>query len=169
MPDTDVRLARTPISALPGADVLWRVRRLLGWALGLCLAYSVLGGAGTSRCPGGFTGDGGYLDASGRPTDVAPECVTVTLEPAGFAYAVIAIVVFVTITRVVRHSVDQADAIRRLDRAVVGIVAFVIIWLAVTHASFASISLDAWDGTEPFFLEGTHFGTIVVDVSPMQG
>lgn len=70
----------------------------------------------------------------------------------------IAIVVFVTVNRVLRYSVDQADAIGRLDRAVVGIVVFVIDWTAVTQASFASISLDAWDGTSPFFFQGVRWG-----------
>ena len=169
MPDTDSLRQSTAPSTLPGAAALWRVRRLLGWAIGAGFAYSLLGTASKSSCPGGFTGDGGYLDATGQPTDDAPQCVVLTLEPAGFAYAVIAIVVFVTITRVLRHSPDEADAIRRLDRAVVGIVAFVILWTAVTQASFASISLDAWDGTGPFFLEGTYFGTVVTDIHPLEG
>ncbi|WP_448808887.1 hypothetical protein [Agromyces bauzanensis] len=169
MPVTDSLRQSDPPLTLPGAMVLWRVRRLLGWAIGAGFAYSLLGTASTSSCPGGFTGDGGYLDATGRSTDDAPQCVTLTLEPSGFAYAVIAIVVFATVTGVLRYSADQADAIRRLDRAVVGIVAFVVVWTALTQASFASISLDAWDGTRPFFLEGTYFGNIVTDVSPLEG
>ncbi|WP_430645119.1 hypothetical protein [Agromyces sp. GXS1127] len=168
MPET-VSLPRSAaLSTLPGAAVLQRVRRLVGWAIGAAFAYSLIGGAGKSTCPGGFTGDGGYLDASGQPTDVAPSCVTVTLEPSGFAFAVIAIVVFVTIGRVLRHAVDQPDAIRRLDRAVVGIVVFVLAWTVITQISFAGISLESWDGTGPFFFEGTVFGQIDVDVSPMQ-
>ncbi|MGR0319685.1 hypothetical protein [Agromyces sp. ZXT2-3] len=167
MPDT-VSLPRSAaLSTLPGAAVLWRVRRLLGWAIGAGFAYSLIGSAGKSYCPGGFTGDGGYLDAAGQATDAAPLCVTVTLQPSGFAYAVIAIVVFVSVTRVLRYAIDQADAIRRLDRAVVGIVVFVIVWTVITQASFAGIDLESWDGTGSFFSEGTYFGTIVTDVSPM--
>lgn len=159
---------KAPLTTLPGAEVLWRIRRLLGWALAAGFAYSVIGGSSKGTCAGEFTGDGGYVDANARPTDDAPLCVTVTLEPSGFAYAVIAIVVFVTVSRVVRYAIDRADAIRRLDRAVVGIVVFVIVWTAITQASFAGISLDSWDGTEPFFFfDGTRFGTVVVDVSPM--
>ena len=169
MPETHSLREGTPLSTLPGAAALWRVRRLLGLAIGAGLAYSVLGTASKSSCPGGFTGDGGYLDAAGLPTENAPQCVTLTLEPSGFAYAVIAIVVFATITRVLRHSADESDAIRRLDRAVVGIVAFVVVWTAVTQASFASISLDAWDGTGPFFIEATYFGNVVTDIHPLEG
>lgn len=167
--DPDALRPGVPLPTLPGAAVLWRVRRLLGWALGAGLAYSVLGGAGRASCPGGVTGDGGYLDATGRATDAAPQCVSLTLEPAGLVYAMIAIVVLATVTGVARHAVDEADAVRRLDRAVVGIVAFVAAWTVVTHASFASIALDGWDGTEPFFLEGVFIGNIVVDTSPLEG
>ncbi|WP_400994848.1 hypothetical protein [Agromyces sp. GXQ0307] len=167
MPDTLSLPGSAALSTLPGAAVLHRVRRLLGWAIGAGLAYSVIGGAGKSSCPGGFTGDGGYLDAAGQATEVAPQCVTLTLEPSGFAYAVIAIVVFVTIGRVLRYAVDQADAIRRLDRAVVGIVVFVLAWTVITQASFARISLESWDGTGPFFFDGTVFGQVDVDVSSM--
>ena len=158
-----------PVSTLPGAAVLWRVRRLLGWALGAGFAYSVLGGGGRSFCPGGSIGDGGHLEATGRSTDAAPQCVSLTLEPAGLVYAMIAIVVLATVTGVARRAVDEADAVRRLDRAVVGIVVFVAAWTVVTHASFASIALDGWDGTEPFFLEGALIGNIVVDTYPLEG
>lgn len=158
-----------PVSTLPGAAVLWRVRRLLGWALGAGFAYSVLGGGSRSFCPGGFTGDGGYLDATGRPTDAAPQCVSVTLEPAGLVYVMIAIVVLATVTGVARHAVDETEAVRRLDRAAVGIVGFVAVWTVVTHMSFTSIPLDGWDGTEPFFLEGTFLGNIIVDTYPLEG
>lgn len=169
MPDTISTAADASLSTLPGTAVLHRLRRLLGWGLGAAFAYSLLGGASRSWCPGGSTGDGGFIDANGRPTDVAPQCVTVTLEPAVFAYAVIAIIVFMTLTRVLRYAPDQADAIARLDRAVVAIVAFVLVWTVVTQASFASIPLDDWDGTGPFFFEGTRFGSIEVEVYPMTG
>jgi hypothetical protein len=62
-------------STLPGEAMLQRVRRLLGWALGAGFAYSLIGGASKSSCPGAVTGDGGYLDAAGQPTDVAQLCV----------------------------------------------------------------------------------------------
>lgn len=47
------------------------------------------------------------------------------------------VVVFITIGRVLRYAVDQADAIRRLDRAVVRIVVFTLDWTAITQASRA--------------------------------
>ncbi|WP_195760556.1 hypothetical protein [Agromyces kandeliae] len=167
MPDTVSLPPSATLSTLPGAAVLWRVRRLLGWAIGTGFAYSLIGGASKGTCAGGFTGDGGNLDGVGPATDAAPLCLTATLEPSGFAYAVIAIVVFTTMTGVLRRAVDQADAIRRLDRAVVGIVVFVLAWTVITQASFAGISLESWDGTGTFSFEGFRFGNIVTDVSPM--
>ncbi|RXZ47080.1 hypothetical protein [Agromyces binzhouensis] len=169
MPDTVSLPSSSTVSPLPGAAVLWRVQRLLGWAIGAAFAYSLIGGASKATCAGGVTGDGGYLDGAGRATDAAPLCLTVTLEPSGFAYAVIAVIVFATTTGVVRRAVDPSDAIRRLDRAVVGIVVFVLAWTLITQASFAGISLESWDGAGPFFLEGIRFGNIVTDVSPMAG
>jgi hypothetical protein len=167
MPETSSIPPSAAISTLPGSAVLLRVRRLLGWAIGAGFAYSIIGGASKSRCPGGYTGDGGYIDAAGRATDVAPQCVTVTLQPSGFAFAVIAVVVFITIGRVLRYAVDQADAIRRLDRAVVGIIVFALVWTVITQASFAGVSLESWDGIGPFFFEGTVIGQLDIDVSPM--
>ncbi|GAA2041968.1 hypothetical protein GCM10009819_30220 [Agromyces tropicus] len=174
MPDTPLARTLAPIpdaglSTLPGAAVLQRVRRLLKWALGAGLAYSVIGGAGKGSCVGGIGGDGGFVDAVGRPTEVAPLCVSVTLEPGGIVYVAIALIVITTLTRVLRHAPDQADAIRRLDRAVVGIIVLVVAWTAITQASFAGISLDGWDGRGPFSFDGVRVGSIVVDVSPMEG
>lgn len=166
MPQAIARIPDASLSTLPGAAMLQRVRRLMIWALGAGLAYSVLGGAGKTWCPGGYTGDGGFIDVNGRPTDPAPQCISVSLQPGGIVYAVIALIVLATLTRVLRHAVDQADAIRRIDRVVIAIVAVVVVWTALTQVSFASISVQEWDGTTPFDL-GSHLGTIIVDVYPM--
>ena len=63
MPDTLDRLPAAARSTLPGAAIIRRIRRMLLWALGMAVVYSIIGTASKGGCPGGFTGDGGYLHA----------------------------------------------------------------------------------------------------------
>ncbi|WP_353813572.1 hypothetical protein [Agromyces sp. SYSU T00266] len=167
MPETTIQPTDPTLSTLPGAAVLHRVRRLLVWALGTGVAYSLLGGAGRGYCPGGFSGDGGFIDADGRATDAAGQCVTLTLEPSGIVFLAIAVIVVMTVTRVLRYAGDEADAIRRVDRAVRVVVGVVAAWTIATHVSFFMIPVEDWDGVEPFQLPAT-FGTVDVSVTPLQ-
>lgn len=166
MPDTLERRPSAALSTLPGAAVLHRTRRLLTAALIAAFAYATLGLGSRSYCPGGFTGDGGFLDAAGRPTDVAPQCITLTLQPSGIVYAAIAIIVLAAITRVLRSAATEAAAMRTLDRATFAIIIVVVVWTLVTQVSFFSIPLDGWDGTEPFVFPFA-FGNVHVEVSPL--
>lgn len=166
MPETLDRRPTAALSTLPGAAVLLRTRRLLFWALGATLAYTVLGVASRSYCPGGFTGDGGFVDASGQATDTAPQCVTLSLQPSGIVFAAVAIIVLAAITRVLRSAATETAAIRMLDRTAVVIVVIVAAWTLITQVSFATIPLEGWDGTEPFFFPFA-FGDVRVEVTPL--
>lgn len=150
MPDALTRPAPAPLAPLHGAAVLHRVRRLLIWALVTGIAYSVLGGAGAAYCPGRS----------------ATRCVSAQLEPSAGVFVGLAVVVIVTLGRVLRTAADESEAIRRIDRTVVWIVGFVIVWTVITHVSFATIDLSTWDGTEPFFFDGVRFGTITIEEYP---
>ncbi|WP_448003236.1 hypothetical protein [Agromyces bauzanensis] len=166
MPEILDRRPSAALSTLPGAAVLLRTRRLLFWALGATFAYAVLGGASRSYCPGGFTGDGGFLDAAGQPTDAAPQCVTLSLQPSGIVFAAVAIIVLAAISRVLRSAATETAAIRMLDRAAIIIVVVVAAWTLITQVSFATIPLEGWDGTEPFYFPFT-FGNVRVEVTPL--
>ncbi|WP_136706144.1 hypothetical protein [Agromyces sp. H66] len=166
MPEILERRPSAALSTLPGAAVLLRTRRLLIGALIAAFAYTALGVGSRSYCPGGFTGNGGFLDASGQPTDVAPQCLTLTLQPGGIVYAAITIIVLAAITRVLRSAASEAAAMRTLDRAAVAIIIVVVAWTLVTQVSFFTIPLDGWDGTEPFFFPFV-FGNVHVEVTPL--
>jgi hypothetical protein len=173
MPDTlapvpNAPVPNAPLSTLPGAAVLLAVRRLLIWALVAAWVYGGIGTASKGYCPGGVAGDGGYVDAQGRATDVAPQCVTLALEPSGLIFALIAVIVLSAITRVVRRAPDESHGIRTLDRAILAIIVIVVVWAVVTQVSFAQIPVTGWDGVGPFHLPYT-FGVVDVDVAPMEG
>lgn len=64
---------------LPGAEIVVGIRSLLIWAIvaATMLALFLKGSMGS--CSGGLTGDGGFVDAQGRPSDVAPMCGSVIM------------------------------------------------------------------------------------------
>ncbi|MDQ1576222.1 MAG: hypothetical protein QOH55_1372 [Microbacteriaceae bacterium] len=168
MPKTLDKRPSATLPTLPGAAILLRTRRLLFWAFGAALVYGLLGVASKGGCPGGFTGGGGYLNADGQPTDVAPQCVNLTLQPSPTIFAVIAIVTLVAISRVLKSADSEAAAIRTLNKAVIVIVAIVGAWIVISQVSFWMIPITDWDGTGSFFIPFS-FGAVNVDISPMNG
>ena len=166
MPDILGSAPAASLSTLPGATIIRRIRRLLFWAAGTALVYSALATASKGGCPGGVTGDGGYLDANGDPTAVAPMCVNLTLRPSSLIIIMIGAAVLVAISLVLRRAHSEAAAIRILDRTAIVIVVVTVGWTVLTMVSFLSIPLDGWDGTGPFFIPFS-FGNIDVDISPM--
>ncbi|GAA1962964.1 hypothetical protein [Agromyces allii] len=167
MPETLERPPSDAITSLPGAPIIRRIRRLLVVAGATGLFYGVLGTASKGGCPGGVTGDGGYLDANGDPTSVVPMCVTLTLRPAPIVLLVIVAIVLIAISRVLRSARSETAAMRTLDLAAVAIVGLTVAWWALTLVSFLSIDLQAWDGVGPFPYPDAMLGDIRIDVSTM--
>ena len=167
MSETLDRQPGAELSTLPGASILRRTRSLLYCALGTGLVYGMLSVASKGGCSGRVTGDGGFIDAEGRPTEAAQYCVDVTMRPSSIVYVAIAVIVLVAITRVLKSSASEAAALRTLDRAAILLVAVTAVWLVFTHVSFWMIPLDQWDGGAYFPLPFT-FGTVDVEISPIQ-
>lgn len=167
MPDANGRLTDATRSTLPGAVMLWHARRLLIWALGAGLAYSFVMVSTRSHCPGGFTGDGDYLDGSGQPTDVAPSCTTLSLAPSPLVQVAIAFVVLVALTRVLERASVEAEAIRTLDRARTAVVWIAVVSAVITHVWFWSIPMTetGFGG----FIVPILFGGIVTETTPLSG
>ncbi|ANJ26086.1 hypothetical protein [Agromyces aureus] len=168
MPETLERPPADAVSTLPGAPVIRRIRRLLYAAGATAILYGVLGTAGKGGCPGGVSGDGGFVDANGAATDVVPMCVNLTLRPSPIVYAVIVVIVLIAISRVLRSADSEVAAFRTLDRAAIVIVAVTLAWAALALVSFLSIDVSAWDGVRPFPYPDFTFGSIDIDVTPMQ-
>ncbi|MFF2371287.1 hypothetical protein [Agromyces sp. NPDC058110] len=168
MPETLERPPAASLATLPGAPIIRRIRRLLVAAAATGLIYGLLGTASKGGCPGGVTGDGGFLDANGDPTEAVPMCVSLTLRPAPIVYVAIVAIVLLAITSVLRRADSEAVALRTLDRAAVLIVAVAAAWAAISLVSFLSIDVTAWNGVGPFPYPDFVLGNIDIDVSPMQ-
>ena len=131
--------------AVPGAEIVDRIRRLIIVALVAGVAYSVLTAAGKGYCAGGFT------DAAGNPVDTVPSCVTLTLRPSPLVYFAIAAIILWALTRVLRKANGVASALRVLDRAAVAVGVLVTVSIVVSQVWFALIPITEWDGTGTFF------------------
>lgn len=164
MPQSLDETPSTTLATLPGAAILLQTRRLLLTALGAAIVYGFVTYSSKSSCAGGFTGDGGFLDADGRPTDVAPSCVNLTMQPSVLMYVAIGILVPSAISRVLRNADTEAAAIRMLERAEVVIIAVVAASVVISHVWFWTIPIDSGTG----FLFPFPFGSVSLDISPIE-
>jgi ABC-type Fe3+ transport system permease subunit len=162
---------RTPtaeMSTLPGAPTLLRTRRLIIAALVTAFLYNLVMTASQGGCPGGVTGDGGYIDANGQPTDTVPMCTNLTLGPSWWVFAAIALVVVLAITRVLKRASDQRAAARILDRAAILIFAIAGASVLISYVWFFAIPIESITegGTVwyPF-----PFGSVETTMTPIDG
>ena len=147
---------------LLGAPLLRRTRGLVLWALGAGVLYSSLVGS-KGGCPGGFSSDGGYVDGSGNPTEVAPQCVSLTLQPSPAVYLAIVLTVVVALTLAARAP-DTRAAMRRLDRGVIAVVGIALLSMAIAIVWFALTPMPTVPGTVWFPFP---FGSGTLNVTPM--
>ncbi|WP_308798958.1 hypothetical protein [Agromyces silvae] len=168
MPETIDRAPTAEMSTLPGASTLLRTRRLIVAALVTAFLYNLVMTASRGGCPGGVTGDGGYLDANGQPTDTVPMCANLTLGPSWWVFAAIALIVVLAITRVLKRASDQRTAARILDRAAILIFAIAGASVLIGYVWFFAIPLESVTegGTVvlPFL-----FGSVDLTVTPIGG
>ncbi|MCK2035291.1 hypothetical protein KZC51_04000 [Microbacterium sp. SSW1-49] len=159
-------LPPTAVAGLAGVAVIGRIRRVLILAVIAAMIYPTLMVASSGFCPGGVDGNGGFIDASGRPVDEPLPCIQMTLGPSPLVYVGIALIVLLALGRVMRAS-DEATALRTLDREAIGVAALVSVAVVVSVVWFRMIPLDqfssgSWSVFSPF-----PFGVISVDVTPM--
>ncbi|AWB96663.1 hypothetical protein DCE93_14245 [Agromyces badenianii] len=165
MTNTLDHLPEADSSSLPGASILARVRGLIWSALGYALAYGFITNASRSACPGGYGSDGGYVDADGQPTVLAPQCISLTLQPSVFVAAAIVIVVLAAITRVLKRAGTEADAFRIIDRAGIVIIAVVTGSILISHVWFWLIPIADWNGSGTLWFPFP-FGSVTMDTYP---
>lgn len=154
------------VTGLRGVAIVAKIRRVLIVAVIAALVYPTLMAASRSYCPGGIDGSGGFIDASGQPTDEAPVCIELALAPSPLVYVGIAAIVLLTLGRVMKAN-DEAAALQTLNRAVIGIVVLVGIGVVVSHLWFSlipmeSFSAHSWSVVSPF-----PFGNIDVTTTPL--
>ena len=153
---------------LPGAAVIARIRRLFVLALISSFAYGVFSTGGRGSCPGGFDGDGGFIDAAGNPTSQEPLCITVNLQPSPLMFLGIALIVFFAIGRVLKAA-DEPTALRTLDRAAMAIAILVVCALVISRVWFGLFPLADIDPRSFQIFAPFPFGVFDIVVTPMQG
>lgn len=129
---------------LPGAEIVVGIRSLLIWAV---VAATLLAGflrGSSGSCSGGVTGSGGFLDAEGRPTDAPPMCGSITMSANPLVYVGIALIVVLSLTRILRRADTVERALRILNNARMGIVVLTLVTFVVGYVAFATVRVDDW-------------------------
>lgn len=168
MSRTDAPATQVARAGLPGAELIARIRRLLITSLAAGVAYLILPRGSRAFCPGGVDGSGGFLDANGDPTGVAPSCIQLTLAPSPLVIIAIAVIVIACLTRLLRRAGTVGEALRILDRAALAIGILVAVSIAVAMVWFWMIPITDWTpagATSLFF--PFPFAAVDVTVTPM--
>lgn len=163
---TEQRAVNSEVSMLPGATIIARIRRLLWVSIVAGVVYSSLVRASKSGCPGGVDGSGGYLDANGNPTQIPPECVSLTLGPSPLVVLFIGMAVIWSLGRVLRRAGDEPVALRILDRSAVAIILIVATSVVVAQIWFALIPLYGINGSGTYVWPFP-FGSVDMQTMPM--
>lgn len=119
-----------------------RSGRLILVAVLAGIAYSVISTASRGICPGGVTGDGGFLDANGLSTDAAPTCLNLTLKPNGLVYLVLFVIVLVGIVVADRSMPERATLV--LGLALAAVVVVPLAAAVVGHAWLFGFPIEQW-------------------------
>lgn len=156
----------TDAAGIPGIALVGKIRRVLIVSLIAALAYASLMVSSLSYCPGGFDGNGGYIDAEGRPVDYAPQCVDLALKPSPLVFVAIALIVFLAIGRVMKAS-DEATAQRTLDRAAIAVALLVVLAVVVSWVWFRMVPVEEFTAGTASILSPFPFGLIDVETTPL--
>ena len=155
-------------SLLPGAAVVRGIRRLAVLALFMSIIYSLLATASWASCPGGFDSTGGFIDANGDPTSIAPSCVSLAMSSNPLVFVIFVLIGIGALSSALKKSRTEADALRYLNSAAVVIAGITVVTLVVSHVWFWNLSVDEWDGIGDLVLHGPFpFAVITTDISPM--
>lgn len=151
---------------LPGARIVARIRRLLWVSIVAGVVYSSFVRASKSGCPGGVDASGGYLDANGNPTQIPPECVSLTLGPSPLVFLFIGVAAIWSLGRVLRRADDEAAALRILDHTAVAIMVVAGVSVLVAQIWFAFIPLYGINHSGTYIWPFP-FGSVDIQTMPM--
>ncbi|GAA2968108.1 hypothetical protein [Microbacterium schleiferi] len=167
--DTDTQASVAGNSVLPGVEIVAAIRRVATVAALALLAYMTFTRGSAGACVGGVGADGGYIDANGDPTDVAPQCISLALEPGPVVIIAVVLTFIVALTLVIRRAQTVPAALRILDRATLVILAIAAVSLVVSLVWFGLLPIRDWspDG-EWGFVFPFPFGSVDLSITPMQ-
>lgn len=150
---------------LPGAAIIIGIRTLLIWAIVAAAMLATFLHGSMSSCSGGVTGSGGFLDADGQPTDIAPMCGSVTMSASPLVYVAIALIVVLSLTRMLRRADTIDDALRVVNNARMAIVVLTLVTFAVGFWAISTVRVDDWSSYS--LLHPFPFATYDISTRPM--
>ena len=168
--DAEIQSSVTGSSVLPGVEIVARIRRVATVTALALWVYATFTRGMAGTCAGGIGADGGYIDSNGNPTEVVPQCMTLTLEPSLVVIIAVVLAFIVALTLVIRRAQTIPAALRILDWAAIVILAIAAVslvvslaWFAVLEAPIRDWSPDGdWSLIFPF-----PFGAVDVSITPM--
>lgn len=167
--DTDTQASVAGNSVLPGVEIVAAIRRVATVTALALLAYMTFTRGSAGACVGGVGADGGYIDANGDPTDVAPQCISLALEPSPVVIITVVLTFIVALSLVIRRAQTVPAALRILDRATIVILAITAVSLVVSLVWFGLLPIRDWSPDGPWgFLFPFPFGSVDLSISPMQ-
>lgn len=142
------------------------IRRLVIVSVIAVFLYPVFMTASRGYCPGGFDGQGGFIDASGRAVDEAPRCIQLALGPSPLLYVGLALLVVLAIGRAMKAH-DELAARRTLNRSAFAVVGIVVLAIVVSHVWFRLVPIEGFMSGSWVIFSPFPFGTIDVEIAPM--
>lgn len=129
---------------LPGAAIIVGIRSLLVWAIVAATMIALFLHGSMSGCPGGIDPSGGFVDSAGDPTDTAPLCGSITMSANPLVYTAIALIVILTLTRILRRADTVDDALRMTRTARIAILVLTIVTFVVGYVAIMTVRVTDW-------------------------
>jgi len=130
---------------LPGAAVVVGIRSLLIWAIVAATMLAVFLRGSMGSCSGGVSGNGGFLDADGQPSDIAPMCGSITMSASPLVYIAIALIVVMSLTRILGRADTVDQALRIVNNARMVIVVLTLVTFVVGYWAIMTLRVDDWN------------------------
>lgn len=150
---------------LPGAAVVVGIRSLLSWAIVAAAMIAMFLHGSMGSCSGGLTGSGGFLDAEGRPTDIAPMCGSVTMSASPLMYVAIGLIVLMSLNRILGRADSVDHALRILNNARMVIVVLTLVAFVVGYWAIMTLRVEDWNNYS--ILIPFPFTTFDISTNPM--
>ena len=150
---------------LPGAEIVVGIRSLLIWAVVAATMLALFLQGSMSSCSGGLTGSGGFLDADGQPSDVAPMCGSVVMSASPLVYFAIALIVLTSLTRILGRADTVDRALRILNNARMVIVVLTLVTFVVGYWAIMTLRVEDWNNYSIFI--PFPFTTFDISTNPM--
>ena len=150
---------------LPGAEIIVGIRSLLIWAIVAAGMLALFLRGSMSSCSGGLSGDGGFVDSQGRPSDVAPMCGSVIMSASPLVYVAIALIVLMSLTWILGRADTVDRALRIVNNARMIILVLTLVTFVVGYWAIMTLRVEDWNNYS--ILIPFPFTTFDISTNPM--